>query len=121
MGGSYDGDRSGVDDGESGNSEDSGRDGSMVSPGEKTAAEISAASPTNNAKKMTTSAAVRSYFEYQMSFEKAAVDAAARRRGGGEGGGGVGGTAPADSPTDGDVRPAVINMMTAFVDKARRA
>jgi len=62
VGGSDDGDRSGVDDGESDNSEDSGRDGSMVSPGEKTAAETSAASPTNKAKKMKTSAAVRNYF-----------------------------------------------------------
>jgi len=50
----------------------------MVSPGEKTAAEISAASPTNKAKKMTTSEAVRNYFEYKLSLEKAAADAAAR-------------------------------------------
>ena len=121
VGRSDDGDRSGVDGGASDSSEDSGRDGSMVSPGEKTATEISAGSQTSEAKKVSTSAAVRNYFEYKLSMEKAAADAAARRSGGGEGGGGGGGSATADGPTDGDVRQAVINMMNAFAHKARRA
>jgi len=94
---------------------------SMVSPGEKTATEIAAASPTKEAKKKTTSAAVRNYLEFKLLSEKAAADAEAGSRGGRSGGGGGGDGASVNGPTDGDVRQAAINMMNAFADKACRA
>jgi len=112
---------SGADGGESDSSEESMTHSSMVSPGEKTATEIAAASPSKKAKKKTTSAAVRNYFEFKLLSEKAAADAEAGRHGGGSGGGGGGDGASVNGPTDGDVRQAAINMMNAFADKARRA
>jgi len=120
-GGADDEEGLGADGGESDSSEDSMPLSSMVVPGEKTATEIAAASPSKKDKTKTSSAAVRNYFELNLLSEKAAEDAAASRRGGGGGGGRGGDGASVNGPTDGDVRQAAINMKNAFADKARRA
>jgi len=129
--GSKAGGGSGTDDGSAGTSTDEGSDSEPVkSPGDRAAAAIEKASPPKKGtKRSTASAAVRNYFEFRLTTERAAADAVSRRhdvggeRGGeGEPGGlSAGGGSSAGGPSDADVRMAAINLMNAYAERSRRA
>lgn len=91
-----------------------------VSPCDRTAAEIEKVSPPKKPKKESAASALREYIDFRMSNEQA------RAAGGGASAAAwSGGAAPAgrDSggASDGDVRAALVNMLNAYAEKARRS
>jgi len=121
----------GADDGSAGTSIEDGSDSEPVtSPGDRAAAAIEKASPpTRGTKKSSASAAVRNYFDFGLTTEKAASDAVSRRHDAGEERGGEGGPggpsggvgSSAGGASDADVRMAAINLVNAYAEKARSA